>query len=479
MNILKVCIFLLPFLIMSCSTFRSVKKAENESNLKPRVVILTDIAPTTIEPDDIESMVRLMAHADLLEIEAIITTSGWNSSGRLYPLDWKDSAMNVVSAYEKDLPNLMKRSGQTSFLPFEEECKVQRIGYWPSAEYLRSRIMIGSRDFGHNVLGKSNNSEGSEFIIKLADESDSRPLWIALWGGGNTIAQALWKIMNERTEQEVERFLDKIYIYAITDQDVSYGNRGKYRLSSHYWMRKTFGEKLKFIWDESAWLSYCSIGAGRWDEYATNIQNHGYLGKIYPKNKYGVEGDTPSFMHILPIGLNNPEILSQNGLGGYFLWQKTLDGETFCFTNSDNTTKTISKKYEKYFYSAAFNNFAARMDWAHEGKGNTNPNVVVNGEKGHSVIEKMVSAGKIIKLDASKSNDPENDSLTFKWWQLVEAGTFQKKIKIINADKDSVMLHIPDESAGKSIHIICEVTDNGIPKLTSYRRVVIYVKQKS
>ena len=32
--------------------------------LKPRVVILTDIAPGNVEPDDMESMVRLMAYAD-------------------------------------------------------------------------------------------------------------------------------------------------------------------------------------------------------------------------------------------------------------------------------------------------------------------------------------------------------------------------------------------------------------------------------
>ena len=46
--------------------------------LKPRVVILTDIAPGNIEPDDMESMVRLMTYADQLEIEALITTIGWN-----------------------------------------------------------------------------------------------------------------------------------------------------------------------------------------------------------------------------------------------------------------------------------------------------------------------------------------------------------------------------------------------------------------
>ena len=37
----------------------------SDFGLKPRIVVLTDIAPGDIEPDDMESMIRLMAHADL------------------------------------------------------------------------------------------------------------------------------------------------------------------------------------------------------------------------------------------------------------------------------------------------------------------------------------------------------------------------------------------------------------------------------
>ena len=49
-----------------------------ESGLKPRLVVCTDIAPADVEPDDMESMVRLMAYADQFEIEALITSVGWN-----------------------------------------------------------------------------------------------------------------------------------------------------------------------------------------------------------------------------------------------------------------------------------------------------------------------------------------------------------------------------------------------------------------
>ena len=49
-----------------------------QAQLKPRVVILTDIGQPDLEPDDTESLVHLLCYADLLEIEGIITSTGWN-----------------------------------------------------------------------------------------------------------------------------------------------------------------------------------------------------------------------------------------------------------------------------------------------------------------------------------------------------------------------------------------------------------------
>lgn len=469
---------LLIFLSLFISDYNvfAEKTNTNVKTLKPRIVVLTDIAPVDIEPDDMESMIRLLSHADLYEIEALITTSGWNSSGKKYPHSWNDSLQSVINAYEKDLPNLMKRSAQNSFMPLKKEAGKQYIGYWPSPGYLRSVTMMGSLDFGHESLGEDNNSEGSDFIIKLVDQKDSRPIWFTLWGGGNTLSQAIWKVMQERSPSEVEKFLSKIYIYAITDQDVPWDKRGKYKLSSHYWLREKFGDKIKFIWDESAWLSQNGIGAKNWNEYAKHIQKHGNMGKIYPKNKYGVEGDTPSFLHILPNGLNDPTELDQTGWGGYFVFGKSLDKETSCFTNSSPEIKKISQKYEKYFYQAAFNNFAARMDWAKDGKGNRNPVVIVNGKKGLGIINVKAKAGKELKLDAKGTFDPDNDKLSYKWWCLKEAGNYEGDIKISNNDKISSSVIIPSEAKGKTIHIICEVTDNGTHQLKGYRRVIVHVR---
>lgn len=238
-------------------------------------------------------------------------------------------------------------------------------------------------------------------------------------------------------------------------------------------MRKICGEELFFIWDESAWLSQNGIGSSRWSEYAEHIQGHGNLGKIYPKNKYGVEGDTPSFLYILPNGLNTPEAYNGVGWGGYFERSMSLDKETYCYTNSSPKDKEISQKYEKYFYPAIFANFAARMDWAEKGKGNRNPKVVINGNKGLEPICLSPQAGNKLKLDASKSTDLEHDKLSFTWWFLPEAGNYRGEILIEQHNRNKAFITIPKDAVGKTFHIICEVTDNGTPCLTSYRRIII------
>ena len=345
-------------------------KAQNKQ-LKPRLVVLTDIAPANVEPDDMESLIRLLVHADLYEIEAIIATSGWNSSGGPYPTSWMDSISTVIDAYQKDLPNLMKRSAQSGFLPLKKENRQQQLGYWPSADYLRSRVMAGSLELGKDKLGEKNNSRGSDFLIQLADEDDDRPLWIAAWGGANTLAQAIWQVQQTRSEADLKTFLHKLRVYTITNQDVC---GQQYELSSHSWMLKNFPDDLFFIWDESAWISQNYVGSTNWPSYEEHIQNHGHLGKIYPKFKYGVEGDTPSFLYILPNGLSDPEQPGNGGWGGYFKREASPNKALQCYTNCNRNVKIRSEHYERHhFYPAIFNNFAARMDWAAKGKGNRNP----------------------------------------------------------------------------------------------------------
>ncbi|MGF1635480.1 MAG: nucleoside hydrolase-like domain-containing protein [Cyclobacteriaceae bacterium] len=458
-------LFLLIFLSFTLSAQTREKIISPKSQLKPRIVVLTDVS--TWETDDSESLVRLLAHADMFEIEGLIYTTGFSLEETRD--DFFDLILEAIDAYEKDLPNLMKRSNQNEFLNDESK---QIIGYWPSPEYLRGITMYGSKKRGFKHIGKDNISPGSNLIIELADEDDERPLWITLWGGGNTLAQSIWQVQQDRSKEDLNTFLHKIPTYAITDQDRSYKSGTSYNTSAQQWMRKEFEKDLLFIWDENAYKYQNNMGKENWDQYATQIQGHGNLGDVYPKYKFGVEGDTPAFLHIMPNGLNNPLIPNQVGWGGYFEWDIGPDNETYAFTNHQGSAHDISLKYQEYFYQATFNNFASRMDWAKEGTGNRNPIVVINGDNSIDIMTIKSKQGKSVKLDASNSYDPEGDKLNFKWWVLTEVGTYKENITIKNSNTSLATVIIPANSAGKTFHVICEVTDNGIHNLTSYRRII-------
>ena len=452
-----------------------------KDDLKPRLVVCTDIAPADVEPDDMESMVRLMAYADCFEIEALITSVGWNCDP--YPKEWAEYLTRVIEAYRKDVPNLMRRSGQSEFLPMESEIGQQELGYWPSADYIKSRALMGSEHGGIKVIGEGNDSPGSELLIRLADEDDSRPIYVAAWGGANTLAQAIWRVKQSRSADELAKFVRKFRLFTITDQDMQYNMRMNRAYSSHMWLRKDFADDLQFIWDEGAWQEQCELGKRHWAQHQQLIQGHGALGREYPDYKWGVEGDTPSFLYVMPNGLNDPEDPHQCGWAGYHERGLCADSLTTAWTSWQEPLRSISVGYKRRFYPDELNDFCARMQWAAEGRGNLNPRVAVRVLDGSPVkntssvapLRITAKAGDTIRLDASKSFDPDGDGLTFLWWQQPEIGT--TKLTIDQSDQSIVTVRIPADTKGDTVHLICEVHDDGPFRLVAYRRIIIAIKR--
>ena len=466
------------------SLILSITSTAASKDLKPRLVVCTDIAPADVEPDDMESMVRLMAYADMYEIEAIITSVGWNCDP--YPPEWSQYLHQVLDAYSHDVPNLMKRSGQHSFLPLSKECRTQHIGYWPSADYLKSRAVMGSVHGGIKAIGENNDSPGSQLLIQLADENDPRPIYVAAWGGANTLAQAIWRVKQTRTAAELRRFVSKFRIYTITDQDMQYSMRMNLAYSSHQWLRSEFADDLQFIWDEGAWQEQCELGKRAWQQHKEMIQGRGALGQAYPTYKWGVEGDTPSFLYAMPNGLTDPDDPQQAGWAGYHVRGLTADTLTTAWVSWQEPVRATSVEYKRRFYPDELNDFIARMQWVAEGRGNHNPLIVIGhgrspfftlGRNHQSItpIHLKAKAGRTIRLDASRSSDPDADHLTFLWWQQPEIGT--TKVLINHPDQSSPTITIPtDAPRGDTIHIICEVHDDSPYHLVAYRRIIIHIR---
>lgn len=451
----------------------SVKKCFGQDTLlKPRLVVCTDIAPAHIEPDDMESMIHLLAYADCFEIEALITSVGWNCDP--YPTKWHQYLTRAIEAYRKDVNNLKARSEQKNFLPMKLEDSKQAKGYWPSADYLLKRAVMGSINGGIKTIGKDNDSPGSDLLIRLADEADSRPIYVAAWGGANTLAQAIWKVKQSRSDEEIKKFINKFRIYTITDQDMDYNNRMNRTYSSHMWLRKDFSADLQFIWDEGTWQEQCELGKRAWQLHKNNIQGHGSLGSEYPTYKWGVEGDTPSFLYLMPNGLNDPEDPTQTGWAGYHERGICPDSLTTAWNSWQEPVRSISIAYKQRFYPDELNDFIARIEWAEKGSGNKNPIVIVNNQPGLASIHINAHVNDVIKLDASNSYDPDNENLSFTWWQQPEIGN--QLLSIDGSQQPKASVAIPSSASGKDFHIICEVHDDGPYQLVAYRRVIITIE---
>ena len=77
---------------------------------------------------------------------------------------------------------------------------------------------------------------------------------------------------------------------------------------------------------------------------------------------------------------------------------------------------------------------------------------------------------------AATATDPDGNKLTFKWWQYADADSATATVAIARSDSPNRASFVVPNEPGKQIHIILEVTDNGAPPLTSYRRIVYNIR---
>lgn len=82
-------------------------------------------------------------------------------------------------------------------------------------------------------------------------------------------------------------------------------------------------------------------------------------------------------------------------------------------------------------------------------------------------------AGEAVRLSAAGSGDLDGDRLFCRWWVDSEAGTYRESISVTTEGSLESRFTIPPSASGDQIYVIPEPTDDGVPPLTAYRRVVI------
>jgi hypothetical protein len=144
------------------------------------------------------------------------------------------------------------------------------------------------------------------------------------------------------------------------------------------------------------------------------------------------------------------------------------------------------------------------MDWTIKevAQANHNPDVVVNGLDGKAPLMLDAVVGTPVVLDASKSRDRDKNTLQYSWFFYAEAGSGlpgagggrvgggsgratgipsaprggrqgpPPRVTVTNGT--TAVATVMPNTAGVA-HVILAVSDNGVPALTSYRRVVLTI----
>jgi Protein of unknown function (DUF1593) len=453
---------------------------------KHRIIVLSDIGN---EPDDQMSLVRLLLYSNEIDIEGLVaTTSTWQRT-KTSP----EIIRQVVAAYGKVQPNLMLHARG-----------------WPTGAEMEARVSSGVAAYGMAGLEKAPLSDGTKALIAAADRDDPRPLWVSLWGGANTLAQALEHVRRTRDAAALERFVAKLRVTSISDQD-----------DAGPWIRREFpglfyivkpsppdgAEYASATWTGISGDRFYRNGQGA--DFTTvsnewldaNIRSKGPMGAAYPKYLFIMEGDTPAFLNLIPNGLNAPEKPNYGGWGGRYLLRQpygetrpiwTQGGDSFTrVTSADTVGDVTSDQATIWRWREAFqHDFAARMDWTIKPYKTANhpPVAAILGPEARAVKQ-----GETITVDAQNSGDPDGNKLTHRWFHYGEAGadtgvnladvtinsTGPRATITANAPCRKMWIDgfVPCKGSGIA-HIILAVTDNGKPPLTRYKRIILTVEPK-
>jgi hypothetical protein len=430
-------------------TLAALVPACNAAVDKSRLVVMTDIGG---DPDDRQSMVRFLLYTCDFDVEGLCTGFGHGH----YKTTRPELIREIVDAYGKVLPNLRKHRGD-----------------YPSHKRLISLIKDGHNGDPHKI-GPGMDSEASDWIIKVLDRDDPRPVWFSIWGGPRELAQAIWKVGQTRSAEQLAAFKRKIRVHSIADQDRTAG-WVKQNHPDVFWI---FSRVLfRGIWKEGDQ----KIVSPAWLE--KNVRTgHGPLGPVYPAKaagKAGVkEGDTPSFFYVLPDGLSDPEHPEWGNWGGRF--QRSGRGNEYV-PAEDRMGDRLNMLYTIHRWRQAYqDSFEARMDWCVKpyDECNHEPVAVCNGDKGNKVITINADPAEDVTLSARGSSDPDDDKLSYKWWVYREPGSYWADAPIRGGNSARAVVTVPRNASGRTIHVVLEVVDAGKPRLTAYRRVILNVSGK-
>lgn len=246
---------------------------------KPRILISTDIGGT--DPDDNQSMMHYLLYSTEFRCEGLVSSPSYGNGD-------KEEILRMIGLYEKDLPQL-----------------AQHANSWPKPEYLRSITKQG-RKGAAPLVGYSQPTEGSEWIVKCARRKSRQPLYVLVWGGLDDLAQAL---------HDAPDILQHIRVYWIG------GPNKKWSINSYVYIAEHF-PRLWFIEDNASYRGFIA-NYKQQDQWNAGFYHHymkgaGHLGEDFYNYKKGDPklGDTPSLLYMMDGDPSDP---TKESWGGSFI----------------------------------------------------------------------------------------------------------------------------------------------------------------
>ncbi len=313
----------------------------------PRLCVLTDIGG---DPDDRQSLIRLMVYANEFKIEGLVASAAGTPGELKKSITRPELIQEIVEAYGKVRPQLARHAEG-----------------WPETSELARKIKSGNPHRGRSFIGEGHDTEGSQWLIGRIDEgTPEHPLNISIWGGQTDLALALWRVKTTRSGADFTDFTKRFRVYDIADQDgIAAWMRTEFPGMSYILSNSPPGRDRREATFRGMYLGGNEfLTSEAWIE--RNIRCKGPLGALYPiktataPNPHGClkEGDTPSWFFFLPAGGNDPADPTKPGWGGQFAreadgWYRDLP-----FT-PEQDPRSLVHRWRRDFQA----DFAHRMAW--------------------------------------------------------------------------------------------------------------------
>lgn len=432
-----------------------VPEPPTTASTRLRLLIETDAGG---DPDDEQSLVRFLLYANEWDVEGIIANRPMTR--RPENKNPADSGLGIVrrllDAYGECRPSL-----------------VQHDARYPTKEFIWQRTVAGYDD----------TDDAVKLILSAVDKDDPRPLWYSDWGSDNGAAtnnlkRALDRVQRDRGPQGYAQFKLKL---RLSSADAFGEHTTAIAPPFRIWVN-TFSPPL----EGKRWyhrFSAITSKAGGFDLKRDVLADHGPLGALYPTNTnlWAKEGDTMTFLYLVPTGMNDPNEPLWGSWAGRYGLNESFSAKPYYWANQTDTWNGATGRDNTLARWAADlqNDFRARLDWCVKPPKEANhaPRAVLNGADGKKILHLAARPGQEVPLDAGLSQDRDGDALSCEWFVYREAGTYEGEAALTNASSPVALLHVPNNAAGKTIHVVLAIRDSGTPPYAAYRRAIVQVSR--